>query len=175
MIAVFFLLVLLTSIFSGCVRKDSDEGDNNIEEPSMDFMFTLLNGSTKNISEYLGRVVLIDFMGANCQPCQLQMLVLNALSDTYEDEIEIISIDVWIVLGETVNTMNQFIQLFADEGYDLDWVFGVDDASGTLYYEYGDRGVPMLYLLDENGKIYYSKAGYTEYLVLAEEIDELLD
>lgn len=114
-------------------------------------------------------------MGANCQPCQYQMFVLNDLYNTYKDRIKIISIDVWIVLGETVDTMHQFLQLFADEGYDLAWIFGVDNVSGTLYYEYASSGVPMLYLLDKNGKIYYSKPGYTQYSELAEKIDEMLN
>lgn len=173
LLSIFILIILFTSLLTGCVENNSED-DNANDEEGIDFTFALLNGITKSISDYRGKIVLIDFMGANCQPCQLQMLVLKDLSEEYKDDIEVISIDVWIVLGETVNTMNQFIQLFANEGYDLDWVFGVDDTSGTLYYKYANNGVPTIYLLDENGNIYYSNVGYTEYSVLDNKIKELI-
>ena len=88
--------------------------------------------------------------------------------------LEIISIDVWIIQGETANLVKQFLSDAEEQDVSFDWVFGVDDVSGTLYFKYADSGVPMLYLLDENGNIYYTKAGYTEYSVLAEKIDELM-
>ena len=172
MLSAFVLLVLLTSLFAGCLN---DSSDKNMEYGA-DFQFTLLNGEKKSMSDYKGKIVLLDFMGANCGPCQLQIYVLEQLYDEYKnDGLEIVSIDVWIISGETIDIMHQFIQAFQQQGLDLDWLFGVDDTSGTLYYKYADSGVPMLYLLDKNGNIYYTKAGYTEYSVLAGKIDELLD
>lgn len=105
------------------------------------------------------------------------MLVLDEINQEYEDkDFEIISIDVWIVLGETADLVEDFIQQYANFGEPvyLDWVFGVDDSSGTLYFKYAESGVPMLYILDKNGNIYYSKAGYTDYSTLKNKIDELL-
>ena len=140
------------------------------------FEFYLLDGSKVNIAKYRGKIVLIDFFGVYCQPCQYQMLELKQIYDEYKNKnVEIISIDVWIAAGETPELVESFISTYKQENIDLDWVFGVDDSSGTLLNKYANSGVPMLYLLDENGNIYYSKASYTEYSILADKLDDLLN
>jgi len=60
------------------------------------------------------------------------------------------------------------------EGLELNWVFGYDDSSGTLYDNYGKNGIPYLLILDKNGNIYYSNIGYTSYDSLADKLDELI-
>jgi thiol-disulfide isomerase/thioredoxin len=141
------------------------------------FNFTLLDSSTKSIIDYREKIILLDFFGVYCTPCQAQMIELDKINQEYKDEdFEIISIDVWIVFGETADLVEDFIQQYAnlEEPVYLDWAFGVDDSSGILYFKYAENGVPMLYILDKNGNIYYSKAGYTDYSTLKNKIDELL-
>lgn len=140
------------------------------------FEFTLLNGNIKNTSDYKGKVLLIDFMGATCQPCQLQLFTLYQIYENYSKKnFEIVSIDVWVSSGETPELLQQLISEYKKQlNIDLEWTFGLDDRSGTLYFKYCNSGVPSLYLLDKNGNIYYSKTGYATYSVLAEKIDELL-
>jgi len=115
-------------------------------------------------------------MGANCQPCVLQLITLSEIYQNYSKKnFEIISIDVWIVSGETEEMLQQLIDLFKTElDIDLEWTFGVDDTDGTLYFKYANQGVPSLYLLDENGNIYYTFQGYTSYYELEDKIDELI-
>jgi len=159
---------MLFSTLSGCIKNDGPD-------ESMSFEFTLIDGSTKNINEYRGKIVLIDFFGVYCKPCQYQMIVLKEIYDEYKsNEFEIISIDAWISLGETTNLIEQFLSDAEEQGLSFNWIFGADDESGTLYDKYANEGVPMLYLLDRNGNIYYTKAGYTEYSVLVDKIEELI-
>ena len=162
-----FILILLIPLFSGCTTESTN--DSNAE----DFEFTLLDGTKKRLSDYRGEYVLVDFFGVNCEPCQYQMLVLTQIYEDYT-QIEIISIDVWIALGETPASVEQFVSSAKEYGVYLNWTFGVDDTAGTLFNKYASNGVPMLYLFDKNGNIYYSKAGYTEYSELAGKIDELI-
>lgn len=164
--------MIFASLLSGCLNSSS----NSYTEA---FEFTLLDGSKKNTSDYKGKVVLLDFMGANCGPCQLQLLVLNELYENYSIKgFEIVSIDVWVIQGETAETMQNLINAYRTQlGVYLNWTFGLDDKEGTLYYKYVNPkggGVPCLYLLDKNGNIYYSKAGFTNYSTLAEKIEELI-
>ena len=110
--------------------------------------------------------------------CQLQIFVLQEIFNQYKNkDVVVVSIDVWIVLGETVDTLNSLINAYRnlENPYPLDWTFGVDDSTGTLYNKYATEGVPMLYMLDKNGNIYYQKPGYTEYSVLSEKLNELLE
>jgi thiol-disulfide isomerase/thioredoxin len=145
-------------------------------EGGEDFEYESMDGTTKNIRDFLGSVVLIDFFGANCQPCQYQMQILDLIQEDYKDkDVVLVSINVWIALGETKSLTQQFIDEFKKQlDMDLDWEFGLDDRIGTLLSEYASVGVPQMYILDKNGNIYYSKAGITDYSVLAAKIDELL-
>lgn len=157
----------------------------------------------KHTHEYKGKIVLIDFMGVNCGWCVPQTFVLEDISNEYSsDELVILSIDVWIIYGETTQNVIDLIEAYRcispcdtenkfsflniryykenfgkQDGLDLNWTFGVDDTAGTLFYKYipADGGIPMLYILDKNGNIYYSHAGYTEYSTLSAKIDELLE
>ena len=168
------ILILLLLVLSGCTTKSTnDDSTDNNGGYAIDFEFTLLDGSKKSLSEYQGQYVLVDFFGVTCQPCQYQMVVLTGIFENYP-EIEIISIDVWIYLGETTELVEQFISSGKEQGVNLDWTFGVDDSRGTLYNKYANQGIPMIYLFDKNGNIYYSQVGYTEYSVLAGKIDDLI-
>lgn len=177
------LLIILASFFTGCLNNSSEEneGDNKDLENAYveDFTFTLLDGNKKSTSEYQGSFVVLDLFGVNCQPCQFQMMVLDQISENYSSKgVQIISIDVWIVSGETPGLVKEFIDAFKTQlGIVLDWTFGVDDASGTIFYKYvpADKGIPMLYILDKNGNIYYSHAGYMDYSTLSTKIDGLLE
>jgi thiol-disulfide isomerase/thioredoxin len=172
MISLLFLFILLTVVLSGCTSNTSEQ----VVDYKTDFEFTLLNGTKKNMSEYHGKVVLLDFFGVYCQPCQYQMLVLEKIFEEYKDKnLEIISIDVWIASGETSDLVISFLQSAKDQGVYLDWIFGLDDAVGTLLNKYANNGVPMIYILDKNGNIYYSKNTYTEYSVIKSKLDEILD
>jgi thiol-disulfide isomerase/thioredoxin len=170
---IFFGIILIVLFLAGCLRGTSNNDENTNYQES--FEFQELNGKIRNTSEFHGKVLLIDFFGVRCTPCQYQMLVLNDIYEEYKgNNFEIISIDVWME-QETPALIEQFIQEYKQEmDIDLDWIFGYDDAKGTLLNEYANSGVPTLLILDKNGNVYYQNAGYTEYSYLAEKIDELI-
>ena len=161
-----FLIFL--PIFSGCTEEKNLTGD--------DFSFTTLKGEMKHLSDYYGKVVVLDCMAVNCQPCMYQMFALKKISENYSSsEVAIISIDVWVANGETATMVQQLINDFKTQvNLTLDWTFGVDDAEGTIESRYATEGVPSLYIYDKNGNIYYSHVGYEDYSVLASKIDEAL-
>ena len=119
---------------------------------------------------------MLDLMGAGCQPCQFEMLELKKVSENYShNDVAIVSIDVWIAMGETATHIQQLIAAFNDQlGIELDWTFGLDDTKGTLFNTYTQGGVPTIHILDREGNIYYSNYGYTAYSEIKEKIDELL-
>ncbi|KYK29973.1 hypothetical protein AYK20_09460 [Thermoplasmatales archaeon SG8-52-1] len=190
------IFILLFSFFTGCLNNSSDE-----KTYSQDFVFNLLNGEQKNIRDFAGKIVLIDFTGANCGYCVPQMFALEQVYNTYDkNDLSIISIFVWMILGETVQDINNIIvayeckspcdaeNLFShvnlreakdyfdkEDGLELNWVIGYDDSEGTLYEKYGKDGIPYLLILDKKGNIYYTKAGYTDYNGLTEILDEIIN
>jgi thiol-disulfide isomerase/thioredoxin len=162
-----FLFIFLI-VFAGCTEEKSTTGE--------DFSFTTLDGETKHLSDFYGKVIVLDCMAVNCQPCARQILELKKISENYSvDEVMILSIDVWVAGGENADLLGQYIAAFHDQlDMDLNWTFGLDDTNGTIQNVYAPQGVPTLYILDKNGNIYYSHVGYEDYSVLASKLDQVL-
>jgi len=162
--------MIVLPIFSGCTEQSTNGS-------GMDVTFTTLNGQTKHLHEYYGKIIVLDLMGANCQPCMYQMFELKKLSENYtRDQLTIISIDVWVSLGENAILLQQYLNAFKQQvNVSLDWTFGLDDTQGTITHQYASEGVPTLYILDTKGNVYYSHVGYEAYATLASTIDELLE
>jgi len=163
---VFLFMVLL--FFSGCTEEKNDTGD--------DFSFITLGGEMKRLSDFSGKVVVLDCMAVNCQPCMSQMFELKKISENYStNDVVILSIDVWVSNGETAFMLQEMINEFKKQvNITLDWTFGLDDPEGTIENTYATEGVPSLYIYDKKGNIYYSHVGYESYADLATKIDEAL-
>lgn len=178
-LSVILLLILVLSSFSGCIDNSSNDSSTDNTGYGEDFEFTLLDGSKMKMSEFKGNIVLIDLFGVNCQPCHYQMTTLEEISNVYKFKgVEIVSINVWISLGETSELVEEFLIYFRDQlQINLDWTFGVDDDEGTIFNKYipEGSGVPTIYILDKNGNIYYSNAGYTDYSILSGKLEELIN
>ena len=165
--ALLSLAVLLLLVFTtGCVQV-------NTTSAADDFTFTTITGDHKNLSDYLGSPVLIDFMGVNCQPCQQEMIVLHQIHHDFSN-LTIISIDVWTSQGETAQSIQQLKSQFQTQyNIALDWTFALDDAQASLGHRFAADGVPHLYLYTKQGNLYYSHLGYEDYSTLATKVKDI--
>lgn len=176
-----FLFILLLSMLSGCLQS-SNNNDNNGRE---DFTFTALDNTKKHLSDYRGKVVILDMWATWCGPCQLQMIELKKIYENYSrEDLEIISVD--IESGESVQLIQSYRDGFAQYyGIELDWIFGKDD--GSISEKYMNEGaIPTLAIFDQNGRLHFRKAGvcaFTEIplgfpkntTLLAPILDDLID
>lgn len=129
-----FLFVFL-SIFTGCTEKKGNAGE--------DFSFTTLDGKMKHLNDFYGRIIVLDCMAVNCQPCMFQMFELKKVSENYStNNVTILSIDVWVSSGETASMLQDTIDAFKNQvNMTLDWTFGLDDPQGTIQNTYASAGV----------------------------------
>jgi thiol-disulfide isomerase/thioredoxin len=164
LVFLFFFLI----VFAGCTEEKSTTGE--------DFAFTTLDGETKHLSDFYGKVIVLDCMAVNCQPCMFQMFELKKISENYsKNDVIILSIDVWVSSGETASMLQDTIDEFKNQvNVTLDWTFGLDDLHGTIQNTYASAGVPTLYIFDKKGNIYYSHVGYEDYVILASKLDMVL-
>ena len=174
-ISIFF--ISLYSL-SGC----TDNQNNNIDSGE-DFKFQGLDGSLHYLSDYRGKIVILDMWATWCNPCGYQMLELEKVYNYYDREkIEIISLD--IETSETADLVSQYINEAKNYDINLDWVFGMDIDNIWEKYKIND-GIPTLYIFDQNGNIYYNHEGVSVFseipegwpqttIILKDKIDELI-
>ena len=175
--SLFLSLILL----SGCTGTSDDDGSTQTDT-GHNFSFALLDGTTKQLKDYRGKIVIMDLWATWCQPCQYQMLELRKAYANYSrDELEIISINV--DYRETPSQIQDFLDQFSYYGYDLTWIFAeeLDDLSS-----YNPQGsIPHLCVFNKDGTIYWDHSGLTffsefpegwtgEKTTLKEMIDEIL-
>ncbi|MBN1436962.1 MAG: DUF2092 domain-containing protein [Sedimentisphaerales bacterium] len=56
-------------------------------QPAPSFTLHLLDGSTRSLSDYLGRdIVILDFWAVRCPPCRDGLPVITAVADEYRDQ-----------------------------------------------------------------------------------------
>ena len=146
-LAILFLFSLLFS----CSRKSGEEAKGPLSVGvdagylAPDFMVKNLRGGMASLSQYRGKVVLINFWATWCGPCKMEMPSMEALYRSYsrsDFEILAVSID---TIGEPP------VRLFVEDfGFSfpvlMDDEFEVNDR-------YQVRVVPTSILVDRKGKV----------------------
>lgn len=123
-----------------------------------DFSATSVSGETIRLSNFEGRVTIINFWGSWCGPCRREMPTLQSLYDTYADQ------GITIV-GLAVNDTLEDVEAFREE-FDLTFPLALDNGS-SISTLYNITSQPSTLLVDSNGLIVFKHFG----LVTREQIE----
>lgn len=115
---------------------------------------TSLQNKTIKLSDYKGKLVLIDFFYKSCYPCMLALPELQELHEKYYDKgLRIIGIDPY-----DTKEKDEIDKFLAKRGITYTvFLDGKDVAK-----QYHVSGYPTMYLIDKNGKIITIQVGYEE-------------
>jgi len=108
-----------------------------------------LTGKAAKLSEYHGRIVLLDFWSTNCGPCLREMPgVIRVHDEHHADGFEVIG----ICLDPGVSTLHAFLKQNK-----VPWRQICDGQSwhGPNAVNYSVRAVPSLFLIGRDGKIVF--------------------
>jgi len=135
------------------VSRDGPPVGTHVGSTAPDFTAHSTEGGEITLSDYAGRVVVLDFWGAWCSPCRASMPHLDALIAAFsEDDVVAIVISTDAIEQDAIDFLNA-------GGYDRFlsvWEPG-EKARSPLTQLYGVDssavGVPRTYLLDRQGVI----------------------
>jgi cytochrome c biogenesis protein CcmG/thiol:disulfide interchange protein DsbE len=157
------VLMLLAVIIAGCSKGDSGEG---LSKGAPDFTLPAVDGSMVSMSDYSGKVVLVDFWATWCPPCQEMIPVLSKLHKKYSDKGLVIlgvSFD-----NEGLGTLGAFVH---EKMIPYKVVMG-DKKIGSAFG--GVSSIPTLYMVDRDGRLVRKLTGYHSYSQLEEQVKKYL-
>ncbi len=141
--------------------------DANSQQPALapDFILPQLDGQPLRLSSYRGKVVLLDFWATWCVPCREEIPHFVELQQKYRNRgFQIIGVS----MDDGPEPVRTFYQQF-HVNYPV--VMGTA-KTGELYG--GVLGLPIAFVLDEDGRIRAKHIGATSPTTIEKEIAGLL-
>lgn len=148
--AVIYVAIVLTAglmIYAFQPPKQMGEGD-----VAPNIALSLLDGETKSLADYRGKVVVLDFWATWCAPCRFTMPKMIQFHNRHRDQNV-------VVIGVAVDvTSRAEIEQFVKE-MGVNYPIAVD--SGAKAKEaYQIRSLPTLFIIDKEGNILRRMEGY---------------
>jgi peroxiredoxin/outer membrane lipoprotein-sorting protein len=121
-----------------------------VGKQAYDFSLSNLNGNNVALSDYRGKVVLIDFWATWCAPCRKAHPHIQALYDQYKDEG-------LVVLGINNESKQKAAQYMEENGYTFPTLLDLDRS---VQAQYQVSAIPNVFVIDRNGNVAANLIGY---------------
>lgn len=170
----YFIMIVFAVTLIGCQSKSSTTNETEkksykeleVGDEAPDFEVELLDGEKVALSDYLGKVVLLNFWATWCSPCVEEMPDIQELSKAYPDDVVVLAVN----CNEEGDTVRSFIQ---EKGFTFP--IGLDEK-GEITTKYPTDGIPYTVIINGDGIIQKIHLGGGEgmYSVFEEDIEAIL-
>jgi thiol-disulfide isomerase/thioredoxin len=145
------------------VRAQSKNDGEHVMAPA--FSLTDINGSPLKLSDYQGKVVMLDFWATWCGPCRIEVPGFIELQKRYASQGFTI---IGISMDDSAPPVVEFYKQFQ-----MNYPVAIgNDRLGDLYG--GMQGLPTTFMIGRDGRIYAKHVGATDPEVFEAEIKQLL-
>ena len=119
-----------------------------------DFSLSVLEGETKSLSSYKGKVVFMNFWATWCGPCRSEMPSMESVYKKFSDKgLEILAVN----CAEDKATVSSYMK---DEGFTFPALLDLD---GRVSLNYGVQSIPTTFLIDRDGMIVMRLVGSIDW------------
>jgi thiol-disulfide isomerase/thioredoxin len=115
---------------------------------------SFVDGKTVSLSDFSGRVVLLDFWYPNCGPCRGSMPYLQQLWHKYQDQGL-----VFLGINGLENQAPQVMPLVKNLGWSFTPLKGTEKWADEVYHV---RGYPTTFYIGRDGRVYFMTHVYNE-------------
>lgn len=136
-------------------------------EPAPDFKVERLVGGELTLSSLRGRVVIIDFWATWCPPCRAELPWLLQLARRYESRGV-----VFVAMNQDEGPQRALATKFASELQGVDRFITL--GGPTLAGPYRVDGLPTMYVIDVQGRVFASAEGWLTEEAVVGVLDQAL-
>ncbi len=142
------------------------ENKKKVFKPAPDFTLSDIYGEKRSLSDFKGKVIILDFWATWCPPCRAEIPHFIELYKEYRDQgLEIIGVALdW----NAQRVVAPFVQ---ERGINYTVLLGKKDVT-DLYG--GIMSIPTTFIIDRNGGIRKRYIGYKDKEIFEKEIKKLL-
>ncbi|NMA95346.1 MAG: TlpA family protein disulfide reductase [Clostridiales bacterium] len=135
----------------------------NINVDMIDFELKDLNGDNIKLSDYSGRVVILNFWATWCPPCKVEMPFMQQIHEKYND-VAILAVNSTATElrggSDSKKAKKQVQKLIDSEGYTFSVPLDAENEVAALYSGiFPMRGIPTNFIIDKEGVIRYVSFG----------------
>ena len=148
------------------MTKDIVQGGTSLKvgDVAPDFTLPAQDGKKISLSDYKGKVIIINFWSTWCPPCRKEIPDFIKLYNKYKDKG-------FIILGISSEDKARLKDFVQSNGINYPILIGdnsVAEAYGGIQY------IPTTFIIDRKGKISKKFIGFTAYDIFEAELNNLL-
>jgi len=136
--------------------------------PAPDFELPDLAGKVQKLSDYKGKVVVLNFWATWCPECQIEIPSLDAFAKQYGPRGAVV---LSISMDKSESALRAFLA-----GTPVSYVVMMDPTGEVFVHKYFIRGLPATIIIDRHGMIAAKMLGAQEFQSpeFTKQIDDLL-
>lgn len=137
-------------------------------EPAPDFTVLDRDGMQVQLSDFLGRPVVINFWATWCSPCKEELPVFDRAAQEYGEEVAFLMVNLTDGGRDTVESVTEFVQ---ENGYTFPLYF---DTAYSAAQAYGVYAIPVTVLITEEGTLLDTRIGAVDEDTLMQDLEKLM-
>jgi thiol-disulfide isomerase/thioredoxin len=130
---------------SATQNQSSESTDETQKVKAPDFTVTDTEGNEVNLSDFIGKPVVLNFWASWCGPCQSEMPHFNELYQERKDDVHFLMVNMTDGSRETLDTAKSYIE---GQGFAFPVYYDTKSDAAITYQVYS---LPTTYFIDREG------------------------